>query len=131
MSLFGGTKTTTVTPTQTPTQTTYTITTSDYHPYIYAPQSQTTISSTYAPQLSYILNSPGAAIKNAMDIATSQTPEQEGSWLIPYTQTPTVSPSQEATQETGIGTDLLPIVVIGIIGLVAYGFVSNRGKKKK
>lgn len=85
-------------------------------------------SPTYAQQyqLQYTapviqIQSPGASV--------TQTKKQTATQRVdPITSfTPTSSPTQSQAQAEGL--DLLPLAVIGVIGLIAYGYVSSRKKK--
>ena len=99
-----------------------------YHsPYEnYAPQMQ------YAPQIGYSyvgstyqINSPNATSKKLSTLGQESEPRQEGVWELPqtYSFTPDYSTRDKST-------NLTDVAIIAALGIVAYGLVSNRGKKK-
>ncbi len=104
----------------------YAPTTSEVYAPTYAPQVQ------YSPQISYqyeggtyIISSPYAVSKKEQKQAPTLTPEQRGVWEYPITvsQAPTHTP-----QYGDVGASLLPIAVISVIGLIAYGLITRRKK---
>ena len=95
----------------------------------YAPQVQ------YAPQISYqyeggtyIIESPGATSKKEMRLEPTSIPEQRGEWALPISvsQAPTHTP--QYAEGADIGTSLLPLVIVSVIGLIGYGIVPRKKK---
>jgi len=90
----------------------------------YAPQVQ------YSPQISYayqggtyIIESPGATSKKEQHQRATVTPEQRGTWEFPVT---TYQEPHHEPQYGDIGTSLLPLAIVGVIGLIGYGIVTRK-----
>ena len=107
----------------------YAPTTSRVYAPMYAPQVQ------YSPQFSYqyeggtyIIESPGATSKKEMRLEPTSIPEQRGEWALPISvsQAPTHTP--QYAEGADIGTSLLPLVIVSVIGLIGYGIVTRKKK---
>ena len=107
----------------------YAPTESEVYAPMYAPQVQ------YSPQISYayqggtyIIESPGATSKKEQHQQATLTPEQRGTWELPISvsQAPTHTP--QYAEGADIGASLLPLAIVGVIGLVAYGIVTRKKK---
>jgi len=88
----------------------------------------------YSPQYqygyqapSYIIESPGAKLSKKQVMEAELEPEQTGRWETPTSVTPTQTLEQKAAQ----GTDFTTIAIISMVGLVAYGVVTQLGGSKK
>lgn len=80
---------------------------------------------THAPSPVYIIDSPGTTFTKK-DVATSSAtaaPDVVSSRADPRDYV--VSPKAAAEAEAGIGTDLLPIAVIGAVAIIGYGYISK------
>ncbi len=100
----------------------------NYEMEVFAPQIQ------YSPQVSYqyegatyIIESPGAVSKKEQSLEQTSTPKQKGTWDFPVdiTQEPHHEPQ---LGEVSSGTSLLPVVIVAVIGLLAYGFITRKRK---
>ncbi len=102
----------------------------------YAPTISKTTQRTYAPQIqyspqisyayqggTYIISSPQAVSKKEQQQRATLTPEQRAIWEFPIT---TTQQPRHEPQYGDIGTSLLPLVIIGVIGLVAYGLITRK-----
>ncbi len=104
----------------------------EYELEVFAPQIQ------YSPQISYqyegatyIINSPEATSKKEQSMKQTSTPRQKGTWEFPadITQEPHHEPQMgEVDTGTSLSSTLLPIVVIAVIGLLGYGFITRKRK---
>ena len=75
----------------------------------------------FAPTTQYQIRSPGASQVSKKVIETVSTPSQ--------TVSPTVSPQIIPTAGVETKSELLPIVLIAVAGIVAFGYM--KGKQKK
>lgn len=89
--------------------------------YTHAPTEAWQYSPTqiFAPTTQYQISSPGAQQTSKKVIETVSKPSQ--------TLTPSIAPQLTAP---GGKSELLPIAIIAIAGVVAYGYVKGKGKKK-
>ena len=105
----------------------YAPTTSKTQQLTYAPQVQYSPQYTYAYQGgTYIIESPGATSKKEQQQKATLTPEQRGEWALPISvsQAPTHTP--QYAEGADIGTSLLPLMIVGVIGLIGYGIVTRK-----
>ncbi len=91
-----------------------------YHsPYeTYSPQYAQRYSNTYAPTYSVQIDSPNAYMSKKDVITSDASGLTSGLWK---------QPQEYAQKQTGeSGVDITKIAIIGVIGLVAYGFVRSK-----
>ncbi len=106
----------------------YAPTISETYQETYAPQIQYSPQITYAYQGgTYIIHSPEAVSKKEQQAMGISEPKQRGEWKYPITteQEPHHEPQMG---EVDIGTSLLPIVIVAVIGLLGYGFITRKRK---
>lgn len=99
--------------------------TSEVYSPVDARQLQFSPVTSYAYQgATTIIGSPGATSKKEQSLDVVSQPEQRGAWDFPLavTQEPTHTPGDVS------GLDLMPIVLIAVVGAVAITFI--KGKKK-
>lgn len=77
----------------------------------------------FAPTTQYQIRSPGAQQTSKKVIETISKPSQ--------TLTPSITPSITPTAGVGEQSSILPIVVVAVVGVIAYGYVKGKGKGKK
>ena len=95
-------------------------------PVVLQPSDQRSWQYDYSTQTNIISESPGARIDSKKSMGISPT----AAWSTPFsaTQPLEVVLKQEGTQSATQGTDMIKLAAIAAIGLVAFGYVSKRGK---
>ena len=93
----------------------------EYHsPYeTYQPTDARSTSQVYSPSVIYQIESPGAEITKKDTVTAESRASAQ-----PYFWQPSTAPSASASTTEGL--DLTKIAIIGAVGIVAYGLVSNK-----